>query len=243
MWNYIQRPFLWQSKLFLRKSTVSFIYLWVSSGLFRRVGITGIRLQLSVFRLHVALIDFSPSLLKCIINQYSNKSSFILEKCSFQLSGHEVLVSSVRSRESAGPLWPWASSAQWLIHDCASPSWHNNTYIINIICKLNHHQQHLKCGVSHDNVDALVQPDPKGLISILCFLLCTHNDNFIVHEHFPGKEAMVYMRPHALCKATAQALFNSSLLGLLFCRPVHTSLCKVKAFPNSKHIHNVTSYL
>lgn len=95
----IQRPFLWQSKLFLRKCSVCLIYLWVSSGVLRRVGITGITPQPSVFRLHVALIDFSPSLLRCTINQYSNKSSFILEKCSFQLSRHEVLVSSMRRWE------------------------------------------------------------------------------------------------------------------------------------------------
>lgn len=50
-------------------------------------------------RLHVALIDFSPSLQKCAINQYSNKSSFILEKCSFQLTGHKVLVLSVWARK------------------------------------------------------------------------------------------------------------------------------------------------
>lgn len=49
----------------------------------------------SVLRLRVAYIDFCPLLQKCTINQYSNKSSFILEKCSFQLSGHEVWVLSV----------------------------------------------------------------------------------------------------------------------------------------------------
>lgn len=62
---------------------------------FRRVGITGISLQPSVFRLHAAHIDFNLSLLKCTINQYSNKSSFILEKCTFQLSGYELLVLSM----------------------------------------------------------------------------------------------------------------------------------------------------
>ena len=101
----IQVPFLWQNKLFLRKCSVSVIYLWVSSGLFRRVGITGISLQPAVFRLHVALIDFSPSLLKCTIDQYSNKSSFILEKCSFQLSGHEVLALSMWPRERHRPVF------------------------------------------------------------------------------------------------------------------------------------------
>lgn len=104
-WKCVRMLFLRQSELFLRKCTVSFIYLWVSSGVFRRVGITGITLKPSVSRLHVALIDFSPSLLKCTINQYSNKSSFILEKCSFQLSGHEVLVLSVWSGE-----WRWSAS-------------------------------------------------------------------------------------------------------------------------------------
>lgn len=99
--------------------------LWV----LRRVGITGISLQPSVFRLHVVLIDFSPSLSKCTINQYSNKSSFILEKYSFQLSGHEVLVLSMWSRgrhKALVCILPWALSAQHGRHDCTSPSLHNN---------------------------------------------------------------------------------------------------------------------
>lgn len=59
------------------------------------VGITDISHQASVFRLHVVYIDFSPSLLESTINQYSNKSSFILEKCRFQPGGLKVLVLAV----------------------------------------------------------------------------------------------------------------------------------------------------
>lgn len=150
VWKGIRRPFLWQSKLFLRICTVSFIYLWVGSGVFRRVRITGISLQPSVFRLHVALIDFSPSLLKCTINQYSNKSSFILEKCSFQPSGQEVLVLSVWSRErhwSAFGLGPHLPNNCYMTvhrhHDMTTA----HTYNINVQCKHNHEQQGLRCMV------------------------------------------------------------------------------------------------
>lgn len=142
-----------KNKQYLRKCTVSFIYLWVSSGVFRSVGITGISHQASVFRLHVVHIDFSPSLLKCTINQYSNKSSFILEKCSFQLSGHEVLVLSLwpgRQRSAVGLRphlpYPWYHTS----------SWHNNSTIqcmIHIKHQHNHEEQHFKC-----IVHALLQP-------------------------------------------------------------------------------------
>lgn len=141
-------PFLWQSKLFLRICTVSFIYLWVSSGVFRRVRIAGISLQPSVFRLHVALIDFSPSLLKCTVNQYSNKSSFILEKCSFQPSGQEVLVLSVWSAFGLGPHLPNNCYMTVLRRHDTTTTTTTRTYIINVQCKHNRGQQRFKCVVS-----------------------------------------------------------------------------------------------
>ena len=111
VWIKIQRPFLGQKKaisqemccllhLFMRE-------LWgVQDGRHHKH-----QSQPSVFQLHAAFIDFSPSLLKCTINQYSNKSSFILEKCSFQLSGHEVLVWSMRPERQCSAcdllcMWP-----------------------------------------------------------------------------------------------------------------------------------------
>lgn len=103
----VKKVYRGQNKQFLRKCTVSFVYLWLSSGVFRSVGITGISLQASVSRLHAAFIDFTPLLLKCTINQYSNKSSFILEKCSFQLSGHGAVVLSGRPwRQRSAPGQP-----------------------------------------------------------------------------------------------------------------------------------------
>lgn len=107
-------------------------------------------------RLHVVLIDCCPLLLKCIINQYSNKSSFILEKCSFQLSGQEVLLLSMWSRQrgtglhlalghpwraGANPSWFWAKGG---VHPRQIASPLQNTYIsynINVNCKNNHEQQ------------------------------------------------------------------------------------------------------
>lgn len=88
-------------------------------------------LSLSVLRLHVAYIDFCPPLQKCTINQYSNKSSFLLEKRSFQLSGHEVWVLSVLHL-TLGLICPttgtWASSASvtgglTLSAQCKYSSW------------------------------------------------------------------------------------------------------------------------
>lgn len=112
--------------------------------------------QASVFRLHAALIDLSPSLLKCTINQYSNKSSFILEKCSFQPSGHGVLVVSMRPGEAVVSMWPWASSTQQLIRECQVMTAHTLHYNINATCEHKHGQEHFEC-----TVDAFLQPrDP-----------------------------------------------------------------------------------
>lgn len=152
------------------------IYLWVSSGVFRRVGITGISLQPTVFRLHVALIDFSPSLLKCTINQYSNKSSFILEKCCFQLSGHGVLWCQCGRKRGDG------------LHLALGlhPDTTTHTYSINIKCKHNYEQRHITCMVSRSLYGCFFCNQGfqhwTSLMSLLCFLLYTHNDNFIVHK-------------------------------------------------------------
>lgn len=200
VWNGAQRAFLWQSKLFLRKCTVSFIYLWVSSGMFRRVGVTDITLQPSVFRLHVALIDFSPSLLKCTINQYSNKSSFILEKCSFQLSGHEVLVLSAESREMPVFLWPWASSAQQPTHGCTRPSWHpaaaHTVWILNASTTMNSNIS--DAWFSHVSVADFLQrcvPTPNPFdIYIMFSPLHAQWQLYSAGGQSSGKEAVVYMR-------------------------------------------------
>lgn len=73
--------------------TLTFIYEWALGGSGAKVS-QALLLSPSVLRLHVANIDFCPLLQKYTTNQYSNKSSFRLEKCSFQASGHKVWVLS-----------------------------------------------------------------------------------------------------------------------------------------------------
>lgn len=153
-----------KNKLFVRKCTVSFIYLWASSGVFRRVGITGISLQPSVFGLHAALIDFSPSLLKCAINQYCNKSSFIFEKCSFQLSGHEVLPLSMQLEAetslhlASSLICPTTDTWLYIHHQVMA---HSEPWNDHIHYKHKHnHEQHLKhmvTSISCVHVEAFLQ--------------------------------------------------------------------------------------
>lgn len=92
----------------------------------------------SVWRLHVAYIDFCPMLQKCTINQYSNKSSFRLEKCSFQASGHKVWVLS-GLHLTLGFICPttetWASSAS-VTHILHSKNIHCNLEQTHCSCMI-----------------------------------------------------------------------------------------------------------
>lgn len=140
------------------------------------VGITSISHQASVFRLHVVYIDFSLLLLKCTINQYSNKSSFILEKCSFQLSGHNVPALSLwpgkqRPALGLGPHLPytWYHSGSWQNKAHTAPY---NVQYSTIQWIL--YTAYMYCGCSW-----------VILKSLLHFLLFTHNNKFIAHRHNP----------------------------------------------------------
>lgn len=102
----VNRFFFWPSQLFLPETpSPSFIYEWAPGC--SRVSVSHASiLQPAVFRLHVVLIDFSPSPLKCTIDQYSNKSSFRPEKCSFQWPqclGPTTDVNVGRSSSDLGP--------------------------------------------------------------------------------------------------------------------------------------------
>lgn len=102
-------PLLWQKPAISQETRrlPSFIYKWAQgcSGWSASPASVSSAPQSSDSMQRPSIL--APSLLKCTINQYSNKSSFMLEKCTFQLSGLGVLVASPVRPESAWPRrWP-----------------------------------------------------------------------------------------------------------------------------------------
>lgn len=66
------------------------------------------------------------------------------------------------------------------------PDTTTHTYSINIKCKHNCEQRHITCMVSRSLYGCFFCNQGfqhwTSLMSLLCFLLYTHNDNFIVHK-------------------------------------------------------------